>query len=160
MRRSALPLAAVHRTSAGGLQIPLARRAALQVRPMRRTRLPFWVWLGLLGIAFAALLPVLQLSDVTQAGANVRELERERAGLQAEVRLLASQVGELAALSRVEEAATRRLGLTPARPTTILSVDTPPPSRLLPTRLLPRRDNPVVRTLPWWQQVLNVLIVR
>ena len=119
-----------------------------------------YITLDYLDLGLAALLPVLQSSDATQAGASVRELERERAGLQAEVRLLASQVGELAALSRVEEAATQRLGLTPARPTTILSVDAPPPGRLLPTRLLPRRDDPVVRTLPWWQQVLSVLVIR
>ncbi len=140
--------------------MPVARRAALRLRPVQRTHLPLWVWIGLIGIALAALLPVLQSSQATSTGAELRALERARAAQQAQIRQLASQVGELAALARVETVARERLGLTPARPTTVLSVDAPPPDRLLPARFLPRRE-PVVETeLPWWQQLVDVLIVR
>ncbi len=148
----------MRRTTA--LPLPVARRAALRVRPVRRGRLPHWVWIGVVGLAFAALLPVLQSSDATQAGARLRGLEQERASLQAEVRLLVSQVGELTALNRIGTVADERLGLTPARPTTVLSVDVPPPDQLLPTRFLPSRDVPVERALPAWQRWLGILIVR
>ena len=127
---------------------------------MRRTRTPFWVWLGLLGMGMAALLPVLQSSDTTARAAALRDLERERATLNAEVRLLASQVGELAGLTRVEKVARERLGLTPAQPTTVLSVTEPPPGRLLPARFLPVREQSVEMALPWWQRVLDVLVIR
>ncbi|MEE9277797.1 MAG: hypothetical protein V3V06_05255 [Dehalococcoidia bacterium] len=140
--------------------MPVARRAALRLRPVQRTHLPLWVWIGLIGIALAALLPVLQSSQATSTGAELRALERARAAQQAQIRQLASQVGELAALARVETVARERLGLTPAHPTTVLSVDDPPPDRLLPARFLPRRE-PVVETeLPWWRQLVDVLIVR
>ena len=145
---------------ATALSMPVARRASMRVRPVRRTRLPFWVWVGGVGIALAALLPVLQSSDATATAATLRALERERAGMQAEVRLLASQVGELTALSRIATVGRERLGLTPALPTTVLSVDIPPPERLLPVRFLPRRAELIERSLPWWQQVVDVLIVR
>ncbi len=148
----------MRRTTA--LPLPVARRAALRVRPMRRGRVPLWVWVGVVGLSLAALLPVVQSSDATQAGAQLRDLERERAALQAEVRLLASQVGELTALNRIGNVAQERLGLTPARPTTVLSVDVPPPVALLPTRFLPTRDLPVEQALPAWQRWIGILIVR
>ena len=142
------------------LPAPLVRRAGGRVRPVQRTRLPLWIWVGLVGLTVAALLPVLQSSDAAATGATLAALERDRAGLQADVRLLASQVGELTALSRIEKVAGERLGLTPARPTTVLAVDQPPPDRLLPARFLPRRQAALELQPPWWQQVLDVLIVR
>ena len=142
------------------LPSPVARRAAWRAAGVQRTRIPFWIWLGLLALGVAALLPVLQSSDVTARAAALRDLERERATLNAEVRLLASQVGELAGLKRVEKVARERLGLTPAQPTTVLSVPEPPPGRLLPARFFPVREQTVEMTLPWWQQVLDVLVIR
>ena len=103
---------------------------------------------------------MVQSSDATQAGAQLQDLERERARLQAEVRLLASQVGQLAALNRVEQVAVERLGLTPARPTVVLEVDEPPPVRVLPSRYLPQRSESVTADLPPWQRLLDLLIVR
>jgi cell division protein FtsL len=111
-------------------------------------------------LSLAAVLPVAQSSDATATGATVRELERQRAATQAEVRQLASQVGELSALERVSAVATGRLGLTPARPTVVLHVGTPPPERLLPTRFLPRQEVAIQSTTAWWQRLVDVLIVR
>ena len=113
-----------------------------------------------MGLAIAAALPVLQSSDATATGAALRDLERQRAAAQAEVRELASQVGELTSLERVAAVAKTRLGLTPARPTVLLTVDTAPPERLLPARFLPRREAVVPDGAAWWQRLLDVLIVR
>ena len=140
--------------------MPVARRAAMRVRPVHRARLPLWFWFAVLGLAFAALLPVMQSSDAASSSASLRTLERERAGLQADVRLLASQVGELTALARIDRVARERLGLTSAHPTVVLEVDQPPPDRLLPARFLPRRAEDPVRSLPWWQELVELLIVR
>lgn len=152
-RATALPLPGVRRGSLRG-------RALRQVRPVQRGRLPAAIWLGLIGIAFAAFLPVLQTSEATSAGSAARELERGRDRLQAEVRLLASQVGELTALSRVERVARERLDLVPARPTVVLSVESPPPARLLPARFLPARSLDLREALPWWQSLFDVLVLR
>lgn len=114
----------------------------------------------MLGIAFAAFLPVLQTSDATSAAAEVRTLEQGRARLQAEVRLLASQVGELTALARVEQVAVERLDMVPARPTVVLKVPEVPPPRLLPARFLPQRVIEVETALPWWQSLFGVLVLR
>ena len=146
---------------ATALPMPVARRAATRVpAPVRRARLPLWVWVGVIGLSIAAVLPVAQSSDATATGATVRDLERQRAAAQAEVRQLASQVGELTSLEHVAAVARERLGLTLARPTVILEVDAAPPERLLPARFLPRRHEAVETTAAWWQQLLDVLIVR
>ena len=146
---------------AQAMPLPVARRAAMRVPPpIRRARLPLWVWVGVVGLAIAAALPVLQSSDATATGAALRDLERQRAAAQAEVRELASQVGELTSLDRVAAVAKTRLGLTPARPTVLLTVDTAPPERLLPARFLPRREAVVPEGATWWQRLLDVLIVR
>ena len=143
------------------LPMPVARRSTLRVRPLQRTLVPLAVWVGVLGLAVAALLPVLQTSDATATAAEVRTLEHSRDRLQADVRLLASQVGELTAITRLERVARERLGLTPARPTVVLEVDQPPPGRILPSRFLPRQASETERrTLPWWQDLLEWVVVR
>jgi cell division protein FtsL len=152
-RTTALPLPGVRRGS-------LRSQALRQVQPVQRGRLPAAIWLGVIGIAFAAFLPVLQTSDATSAGSAAHELERARDRLQAEVRLLASQVGELTALSRVERVARERLGLVPARPTVALEVEPSPPARLLPARFLPTRSLDLREALPWWQSLFDVLVLR
>ncbi|MXY80191.1 MAG: hypothetical protein F4Y94_11050 [Chloroflexi bacterium] len=146
---------------AQAMPLPVARRAAMRVPPpIRRARLPLWIWVGVVGLATAAALPVLQSSDATATGAELRALERHRAAAQAEVRALASQVGELTSLERIAVVAETRLGLTPARPTVLLTVDTPPPERLLPARFLPRRAEAAPPDAAWWQRLLEMLIVR
>ena len=127
---------------------------------MSHGRIPLWAWVGMVGLAFAALLPILQSSAATKSGAQQQTLEGERSALQAEVRLLASKVGELAALNRIGEVASDRLGLTQAQPTTVLSVDTPPPVQLVPTRYLPSRDIPVNHEIPTWVRWMEILILR
>ncbi len=141
------------------LPLPAALPARLRVRPLRRTRFPAWAWPGLAIIAAAAVLPVLQSSDATATGAQLTQLEHARAARQAEVRVLASQVGELASLTRVDQVARARLHLTPAQPTTVLSVAEPPPVRLVPERFLPRQapETPPERSL--WQRMLDLLVV-
>lgn len=140
------------------LPTPSARQATLRVQPIHSVRIPIWVWVGAAGLAVAALLPIAQTSDATTTGATLQELERERAAAQAEVRLLASQVGELASLSRIEQAASERLHLTVARPTTVLHASTPPPERLLPVRFMPERETGPEESRAWWQRVLDVLV--
>lgn len=160
-RSSALPLPGIKAGPGLGIRSgSLGGRALRRVRPVQRGRLPLAVWIGVIGIALAALLPVLQTSDATSAAASQRGLERGRARLQAEVRLLASQVGELSALNRVADVAQTRLNLVPARPTVVLTVKETPPSRLLPARFLPQQDLELVETLPWWQTLFDVFVLR
>ena len=102
-----------------------------------------------LGLTLAAVIPILQASSATSTSAELQALENERAALQAEVRLIASQVGELASLQRVADAARERLRLTPAEPTTVLHIDAPPPPRVLPRRLLPPEDRTFETKLSW-----------
>ena len=152
-RSSALPLPGVRRGSSRS-------RSLERVRPIQRGGLPLAVWIAVLGIAVAAFLPVLQTSDATSAAAEVRTLEQGRARLQAEVRLLASQVGELTALARVELVAVERLDMVPARPTVVVTTEEVPPPRLLPVRFLPQRDIELETALPWWQSLFGVLVLR
>jgi hypothetical protein len=160
-RSSALPLPGLKAGPGLGIRSgSLGSRALRRVHPVQRGRLPIAVWIGVIGIAFAALLPVLQTSDATSAAASQRGLERDRARLQAEVRLLASQVGELSALNRVADVAQTRLNLVPARPTVVLTVKETPPPRLLPARFLPQQDLELVETLPWWQTLFDVFVLR
>lgn len=140
------------------LSAPSVREAALRVRPINSFRFPVWIWIAAAGLTLAAVIPILQASSATSTSAELQALERDRAGLEAEVRLIASQVGELASLQRVEDAARERLNLTPAVPTTVLHVDEPPPPRVLPRRLLRSESSSFESVRGWWQQALDLIV--
>ena len=140
------------------LTAPLAREAALRVRPIHSFRFPVWVWIAAAGLTLAAVIPILQASSATSTSAELLALDDQHAALQAEVRLIASQVGELASLQRVEDAARERLSLTPAQPTTVLHIDAAPPPRVLPRRLLPFETTTFPSEHEWWQQALELIV--
>lgn len=140
------------------LSAPVAGETALRVRPIHGFRFPVWVWVAAAGLTLAAVIPILQASSATSTSAELQALENERTALQAEVRLIASQVGELASLQRVADAARERLRLTPAEPTTVLHVDAPPPPRVLPRRLLPPENSTFETRVSWWQQAVNSIV--
>ena len=102
--------------------------------------MPAWAWLAVFGLCIAATLPVIRTSSVTESGTELRALEAERERLNSEIRSLAAHVGQLGSLARVKHQAEERLNMVPARPTVVLDVDQPPPSRTLPARFLPPAD--------------------
>ena len=142
---------------------PLARRARrpfAQRRLLPQARMPAWVWILLVGLCLAASLPVLQSSNATETGARLIALEAERERLRSELRSLAAHVGELASLNRIEQDARTRLRMVDAKPTVRLEVDYPPPSRVMPSRYLPR-PGPITHQEPagWLNLLLDLLIL-
>lgn len=152
---AALPAAA---DAAAGLRV---RQPRERVTTQRRIygRLPLWAWISIFGLCFAAVLPVLQTSGQTEAGRRLLELEAQREALQSEVRGLAADVGQLASLQRIEHEARHRLGLIPAPPTHVIRVDHPPPARTLPARFEPTFEDGETNAPPFWQAILDVLII-
>ena len=128
--------------------------------------MPAWAWLAVIGLCIAAVLPVIRTSSVTESASELRILEAERERLMSEIRSLAAHVGQLGSLARVKQLAEDRLNMVPARPTVVLDVEQPPPSRTLPARLLPPADQTVNdrasdssdpdRTV--WNAIVDVLI--
>lgn len=112
----------------------------LPTRPRYTGRMPAWAWIAIFGLCIAAVLPVIQSSNVTESGAELLALEAEREQLKSDVRSLATHVGTLGSLTRIEEQAKARLNMVRAEPTVILTVDHPAPARVMPSRFLPNYD--------------------
>lgn len=137
-------------------------RPSLPARPRYTGRMPAWGWLAIFGLCIAAVLPVLQSSNVTESGAQLLALEAERERLKSDVRSLATHVGALGSLTRVEEQAKARLNMVRATPTVIITVDHPAPARVMPSRFLPYREPAVVAPTAapsGWTALLELLIV-
>ncbi len=112
----------------------------LPTRPRYSGRMPAWAWIAIFGLCIAAVLPVIQSSNITESGAELLALEAEREQLKSDVRSLATHVGTLGSLTRVEEQARARLNMVRAKPTIIINVDHPAPARVMPSRFLPHHD--------------------
>ena len=129
-------------TSAASDSYRALPRPILPRRPRYTGRMPAWAWLAVFGLCIAATLPVMRTSSVTESGMELRSLEAERERLHSEIRSLAAHVGQLGSLARVQRQAEERLNMVPARPTVVLDVKQPPPSRTLPARFLPPAGQP------------------
>ena len=130
-------------TSAASDSYRALPRPILPRRPRYTGRMPAWAWLAVFGLCIAATLPVMRTSSVTESGMELRSLEAERERLHSEIRSLAAHVGQLGSLARVQRQAEERLNMVPARPTVVLDVEQPPPSRTLPARFLPPAGRPI-----------------
>ena len=137
-----LALDASSPTSAASDSYRALPRPILPRRPRYTGRMPAWAWLAVFGLCIAATLPVMRTSSVTESGMELRSLEAERERLHSEIRSLAAHVGQLGSLARVQRQAEERLNMVPARPTVVLDVEQPPPSRTLPVRFLPPAARP------------------
>jgi cell division protein FtsL len=111
-----------------------------------------------LALAAAALLQVVQTSNVTTAGYQIQRLDQERLQWQASVHQLEAEVASLASVDRIEQEARGRLGMVPAESRLYLKTNVPVPShQLLPTRFSPP-EAPEQRTgEPWWRDLLELL---
>ncbi len=136
-------------------------KPSLPARPRYTGRMPAWGWIAIFGLCIAAVLPVIQSSNVAESGAELLALEAERERLKSEVRSLATHVGKLGSLTRVAEEAQARLNMVRADPTVIVTVDHPAPARVMPSRFLPHHE-PVIRApqseSSGWSALLGLLI--
>lgn len=155
-----------HGGAVGAIDAQRARpRMLWPVRPRYSGHVPTWVWLAVLGLCFAAALPVVRAATVTESASELQQLETDRARLQSEIRSLAAHVGQLGSLARVQEQAEERLNMVLARPTAVLEVSISPPARTLPTRFLPHDSDHSAsgktpsRDLTNWQVIADLLIL-
>src|SRR5262245_22109030 len=87
-------------------------------------------------VAAAALLPVAQTSITTEAGAEIRRLEVQRADIQARINTAQADVATLASSERIDREARGRLGMAPAARSTYVTFTQPAPSGGVPARFL------------------------
>ncbi len=89
-------------------------------------------------VAAAALLPVVQNSNATTTGYDIREMERRKSDLQAAMYNAQMDIARLGSLQRIDQEARARLGMVPADRTFVVSVREPAPQqRQIPARYLP-----------------------
>lgn len=111
-----------------------------------------------LALAAAALLQVVQTSNVTNAGYHIQRLEQERLQWQARVHQVEAEVASLSSLERIEQEARGRLGMVPAERRLYLEMNAPVPThQLLPTRFSPPEAPEQRSSEPWWRDLLDLL---
>ena len=131
--------------------------------PLTRTNLRLWSLRRILVLAFGAvallgLLQVIQTSDATSTGYNIRQLEQERLDWSARVHQLEAEVASLTSLERMEREARAHLGMAPAEEVLYLEVDIPPPRQQpVPRRFLTSEPGASEVGAPWWQALLKLL---
>jgi cell division protein FtsL len=109
-----------------GVPTQARRAAAPKKATAARTRAPFAggiMWIVLVGALLAGIVAVNVV--VLQLNMQFDSLGRERAQLQADNALLRSQLSSASANVRIEDAATKRLGLQAADPLTTTYVRLP-----------------------------------
>jgi cell division protein FtsL len=133
-------------------------------RPAPRTRgrplsMPLVLTIALVAVGLAGLLPLLQSSQTTTTGYNIRQLERQRNDWEARTHELEAEVASLAALDRIEEEARQRLGMEAPERTVYLTVDVASPeSQPIPDRFLPpKKQASAEADQSWWQSLLDLL---
>lgn len=111
---------------------------------------------ALLAAAAVGLLQVLQTSHAATAGYELRALERERADLSAQVRLLEADIASTAGEGQLRELAMRRLGMVAPQATVRIALDVPAPALpALPERYVVRPQPTAPPPLAWWEQLLR-----
>jgi cell division protein FtsL len=133
-------------------------------RPAPRTRgrplsMPVVLTIALVAVGLAGLLPLLQSSQTTTTGYNIRQLERQRNDWEARTHELEAEIASLAALDRIEEEARQRLGMEAPERTVYLTVDVASPeSQPIPDRFLPpEKQANAKEDQSWWQSLLDLL---
>ena len=105
---------------------------------LRSPSLPVLLILCAVAIGVAALLPLVQSSDLTATNGNIQRLERDSADWRARLHEMELDVARMSSLERVEKEARERLSMAPPTETHYISVDEPPPQESrLPSRYLP-----------------------
>ena len=147
----------------GGRERAAPRRAleeAAVIVQSRWRRVPGLLLLGLLLLAVGALgvYQVLQSSRIAETGYELLALERERARLAAEVRLLEGQVAELSRGDDLLERATTGLGMVEATTMLTVAVDVAAPATIrLPERYVPFFEEPPEAPASLWRALLDRL---
>ncbi len=110
-------------------------------------------------VAAAALLPVVQTSITTETGAEIRQLEVQRADIQARINATQAEVATLASIDRIDREARGRLGMAPAGRSIYVTVTQPAPPSGVPARFLNQEEvvAPAATAAPWWKSVLSKL---
>jgi cell division protein FtsL len=127
----------------------LLNRTALPFpRPFPRPRGGFIAPLAAAAlVVMLAMALVHQFSRLTSTGYEIDELERIRAGMQAENRDVEAEVAMLSSLARVELEARLEMGMVPATNQMHIRVSQPlPEERTLPTRYLPPARKQTIET--------------
>ena len=121
--------------------------------------MPVVLTIALVAVGLAGLLPLLQSSQTTTTGYNIRQLERQRNDWEARSHELEAEIASLAALDRVEREARERLHMEAPKDTLYLTVDVPRPERQpVPDRFLPpKKQEGVEEGRSWWQSLLDLL---
>jgi cell division protein FtsL len=121
--------------------------------------MPVVLTIALVAIGLAGLLPLLQSSQTTTTGYNIRQLERQRNDWEARTHELEAEIASLAALDRIENEARERLHMEAPEDTLYITVDVPrPASQPVPDRFLPpEKQESVKEDQSWWQSLLNLL---
>jgi cell division protein FtsL len=133
-------------------------RPQAQARP---TRLPRSGALMAVLVATAALLPVVQSSNLTTTGYEIRALEQRRSDLQAAIYNAQVDIARLGSLERVEREARGRLGMVPAERAISVQVNVPPPApRQIPARYVPQPPPAPARPTGLWERLLARLPFR
>ena len=100
--------------------------------------MPVVLTIALVAVGLAGLLPLLQSSQATTIGYNIRQLERRRNDWEARIHELEAEIASLAALDRIENEAGQRLNMQAPEHTVYLTVDVASPeSQPIPDRFLP-----------------------
>jgi cell division protein FtsL len=125
----------------------------------RPLSMPLVLTIALVAVGLAALLPLLQSSQATTTGYNIRELERQRNDWEARIHELEAEVASLASLDRIENEAHERLNMQAPEDTLYITVDLPAPdSQPIPERFLPPKSQEASPThKSWWRSLLDQL---
>jgi len=121
--------------------------------------MPVVLTIALVAVGLAGLLPLLQSSQTTTTGYNIRQLDRQRNDWEARIHELEAEIASLASLDRIEKEARQRLNMQTPEQTVYLSVDVPSPdSQPVPDRFLPpKQQDSVKEDQSWWQSLLDLL---
>lgn len=114
--------------------------------------------LMLIAVTATGLFQVLQTSRTATIGYELRDMERARATLAAEVRLLEAEIAQMSRLDEIRRQAVERLGMAPPEQTLRIAVAVPAP-RVIP---MPERYVVAAETTPrpsavWWERLARRL---
>src|SRR3989337_4106338 len=98
--------------------------AALEL--LRSPSLPVLLILCAVAIGVAALLPLVQSSDLTTTNGNIQRLERDSADWRARLHEMELDVASMSSLERVEKEARERPGMAPPAAIHYMNVDKAP----------------------------------
>lgn len=149
--RGVLPLAATER----GVRRTTGIRRALSARGSHL----LLIACALLAVGAVGVLQVLQTSSTTGAGYELRQLDRERSQLSADIRLLEADVASSARLEQVRERAVTQLGMTEPKESLRVAVSVPPPAAVpLPERYVQSVPGFEAQRVSWWERWLRALV--